>query len=392
MRRMAPAPRAKLRIHSDRSYLPDGVPHAAILEPFWGPAGRDADTRASFRRWRETGASVLELTSLEEADVAVLPYDWTYATWENADFYPESRDNALRFAEAAARAGKPVAVFYETDMKLDIPFEHVLFCTDLDASDRAPHEFALPGWSEDLLAKYRGGKVAVREKGSRPTVGFCGYAPPLGMPLGKAKAKEAVRYVLGRTRVLRFWPAGPEPSLRIRALRQPGPAVRVRALRALARSEDVETNFLIRSEKTNARGGRWKRPPVGVDVEPDSQVEYLENTLESDYVLCSRGFGNFSYRLYETLASGRIPVLVDTACVLPLDFAIDWDRYCVRVPEAEVRHIGARVAEFHAGLTPEGFRDLEIACRRLWEERLSPEGFFANLYRHFDRIVGERIR
>lgn len=374
----------KLRIYSDRSFLPEGVPHAAILEPFWGPAGRDADTRESFRRYRETGASVIEMVGLEEADVAVLPYDWTYATWENADFYPKSRDRALAFAEAAAGAGKPVVVFYETDLKLDIPFDHVLFCTDLTRSERRPNEFALPGWSEDLLAKYRGGQVPPREKAPRPTVGFCGYAPPLGMPLGTVRAKETVRYILGRTRVLRFLPAGPEPSLRVRTLRQPGPAVRVRALRALARSDRVVTNFLIRSEKTNARGGRWKQPPVGVDVQRDSQLEYLENSLHSDYVVSSRGFGNFSYRLYETLASGRIPVLVDTDCVLPFDFAIDWDAYCVRVPEGDLRSIGARVAEFHDALSPGEFLELQMGCRKLWEEWMSPEGFFANLHRHFD--------
>lgn len=361
----------------------------ALLDPFWGPSGRDPDTRESFRGYRESGGSVFELVSLADADVAVLPFDWTYATWEDAEFYPETRDRAVAFARTASRVGKPVVVFYETDLKRDIPFEHVLFCTDLTGSTRRPNEHALPGWSEDLLSKYRGGEVPVRPKQPRPTVGFCGYAPPLGMPLGRAKAKEAVRYVLGRTRVLRFVPTGPNPSVRMRALRTPGPSARVRALRALGRSEDVATNFLIRPYKTNARGGRWKQPPDGVDVHRRAQLEYLNNMLESDYVLCPRGFGNFSYRLYESLACGRIPVLIDTDCVLPFDSLIDWDAYCIRVPEREVRRIGARVAEFHASISPTDFMDLQISCRRLWEEWLSPEGFFANFHRHFD-AVGSR--
>lgn len=368
--------RARLRIYSEKTFLPEGVPHAAILDPFWGSSGKDPDTRESFRRYREKGQDVFALTPLEEADVAVLPFDWTYATWENADFYPETRDRAVAFAEAAAGAGKPVVVFYETDLKLEISFEHVLFCTDLTASRRRPSEFALPGWSEDLLMKHRGGEVPIREKRPRATVGFCGYAPPLGMPLGGAKAKEAVRYALDRTGALRV-------ALRTGAVRSPGPSVRVHALRMLRRSADVGTNLLIRPYKTNARGGRWKNAVQGVDVERASQLEYLDNTLGSDYVLSSRGFGNFSYRFYETLACGRIPVLVDTECVLPFDFAIDWDAYCVRVPERDVRRIGERVAEFHERLSPSEFTDLQMACRRLWEEWLSPEGFFAHFYRHF---------
>jgi hypothetical protein len=355
-----------------------------MLDPFWGAAGRDADTRASFRLYRESGRDLFELVSIEEAEIAVLPYDWTYATWEDAEFYPATRDRALAFADVAAGEGKPVVVFYETDLRQRIPFKHLLFCTDLARSTRGFNQFALPGWSEDLLSKYRGGEVAIRAKQPRPTVGFCGYAPPVGMPLGLAKAKEVVRYTLGRTRVLRFVPVGSDPSPRIRALRTPGPSARVRALRALQRSGDVATNFIVRPYKTNAKGGRWKRPPDGRDVQRASQLEYLDNMLGSDYILCSRGFGNFSYRFYESLASGRIPVLIDTDCVLPFDFVIDWDRYCIRVPESEIRSIGARVAAFHASISPSDFIDLQMTCRKLWEEWLSPEGFFANFHRHLD--------
>src|SRR4030095_15269602 len=113
-----------------------------------------------------------------------------------------------------------------------------------------------------------------------------------------------------------------------------------RALRALNRSHDVKANFIVRPHKTNPWGGRWKRPADGTHVERALQLEFLDNILGSDYVLCSRGFGNFSYRFYESLACGRIPVLIDTDCVLPFDFVIDWDAYCVRVPEKEVSQIG----------------------------------------------------
>ena len=99
--------------------------------------------------------------------------------------------------------------------------------------------------------------------------------------------------------------------------------------------------------------------------------------MDSDYVLCSRGFGNYSYRLYESLACGRIPVFVDTDCVLPYDFVIDWKRYCVWVDQSDLDSIPDRVAEFHDDLSPQQFEDLQLECRRLWEKWLAPEGFFA---------------
>ena len=104
----------------------------------------------------------------------------------------------------------------------------------------------------------------------------------------------------------------------------------------------------------------------------------------SDYVLCIRGAGNFSYRLYETLSCGRIPVFVDTDCVLPYERWIDWPSLGVWLPEKDLPRIAERVAAFHELLSPTEFRERQRACRRLWEEWLSPVGFFANFYRHFE--------
>jgi hypothetical protein len=45
--------------------------------------------------------------------------------------------------------------------------------------------------------------------------------------------------------------------------------------------------------------------------------EYEKNLLESDYILCPRGFANTSIRLYETLSAGATPILVDSGTDLP---------------------------------------------------------------------------
>ena len=123
---------------------------------------------------------------------------------------------------------------------------------------------------------------------------------------------------------------------------------------------------------------------MGPEVVSRSRLEFLENLLESDYVLCARGYGNYSHRLYEALACGRIPLFIDTDCVLPFDFAIDWKRFCVWVDQVDLRSVADRVAEFHASISGEEFEELQVACRRLWEEWLSPEAFFANFHRHLE--------
>ena len=43
------------------------------------------------------------------------------------------------------------------------------------------------------------------------------------------------------------------------------------------------------------------------------------------FVICNRGAGNFCMRLYQTLAFGRIPLLLNTDMVLPFEDIIDYN-------------------------------------------------------------------
>jgi hypothetical protein len=356
-----------------------------MLDPFWGPSGGDSETRACYHRYREVGASIFEMVSLDDADVAILPFDWTYATSaieipevekvasSKAYSYLARRELGLNFAELARQAGKRVVVFYETDVMQEVPIDNaIIFSTSLYRSTRRSGMFAIPSWTEDLLTKLRCGEELLREKQPRPIVSFCGYAPPLGMPWGKAKVKEEVRQLLLRTPLGR--------ALDVSSAYLP----RVRAIRALSESQMVGDNFIVRPYQSLAKGPRLRvaGTPLEAWVEPSSQVEFFENMLGSDYVLCVRGWGNFSHRLYEAMACGRIPVFIDTDCVLPFDFMLRWKEFCVWVKEPEVGSISKRVADFHQALSGEEFKNRQTECRRTWENWISPEGFFANFYRH----------
>jgi hypothetical protein len=107
--------------------------------------------------------------------------------------------------------------------------------------------------------------------------------------------------------------------------------------------------------------------------------EYVDNMVDSDYVLCVRGSGNYSYRLYEALCMGRVPVIVDTDLALPGGADIDWRALSVWVDRSALEQLPERVREFHAGLTPPEFVELQHRLRRLWTERLSPQGYFESV-------------
>lgn len=79
---------------------------------------------------------------------------------------------------------------------------------------------------------------------------------------------------------------------------------RMETLNALSASPDIETAFILRDQ---FMGGLTQQ----------SKDEFYINMMNSHFNVCNRGAGNFSIRFYETLAAGRIPVLLDTDIVLP---------------------------------------------------------------------------
>jgi len=331
-----------LRIYSDLSLVPPGGSHVVMLYPFWGKNPEDpADPNSGrFDRYANSGAALLELVSLDDASVAVFPTEWSES----------AAHAAALFAEAAADAGKPTVFFAGADDHLAVRHEQALvFQTSIVRSRRGPNEFAQPAWSEDFVTEHLGGRLPIRAKGALPVVGFCGLAP-------------ASRGVLRR---FRTHPAHT--------------AIRARALRLLRQHDGVETNVV---ERKRFLGGAIDRGRLDVAAMQRVRSEYVANMVGSDYILCSRGAGNFSYRLYETLSCGRIPIFVDTDCVLPYDFVAPWREHCVWVDESELESIGDKVADFHEGLDEGEFEELQRACRRFWEQYIEPEGFFGHFHEH----------
>ena len=345
-----------------------------MLYPFWGKNPEDPRDPTSGRFDRYTGdrEPFFQMTTLEEADVAVFP-----GAWEHVIGNAEALARAERFIEKARRAGKATVIFLWSDSDEDIPYENTLiFRTSLYRSRRKLNEFAMPAWSEDLVAKYLSGQLPIRSKRERAVVGFCGYVPPSkAMPLS---LRQRVKHVL---RTGKRFLKNLLGYRRCEASKRANAFIRTAALQALSKSPWIDTNFVIREHFF----GHALLPSGETDFAKlqKTRHEYVQNMVESDYILCVRGAGNFSYRLHETLSCGRIPVFVDTDCVLPYHSEIDWKACCIWVDEKELGHIGERVAEFHQSLSVQEFVDLQRECRRLWENYLSPEGFFLHFHKHF---------
>ena len=95
-------------------------------------------------------------------------------------------------------------------------------------------------------------------------------------------------------------------------------------------------------------------------------ASYAESLGRSAFVLCPRGCGPASIRLFEALQVGRCPVIISDEW-LPPPF-VDWNSCTIRVPEARVQELPAILRERH-----DEAAQLGREARKVWERFFAPE-------------------
>jgi hypothetical protein len=96
----------------------------------------------------------------------------------------------------------------------------------------------------------------------------------------------------------------------------------------------------------------------------DCDKGYAEILQKSKFVLCPRGHGASTWRLFETMRAGRVPVIVSDEWIAPR--GLNWDKFSIRVPEREVDRIPAML-EALEGLSEE----MGLAARKAWDDNFS---------------------
>lgn len=361
----------KLNIYSDKNYLPNGIETVPMLYPFWTefiPSEKYPWNRL-YGNYIEVSNSLFQMTSLEEADLAIMPINWRMIRGESwrSKVNKQAQDISMQFAEKVASSGKELAIFFAGDCCAEkVPVNNAtIIRTAVYRSQIRQRDIIMPSFVEDYVKEYLGGEMSIRQKSAKPVIGFCGLANPHSWDI---KLKEFTYHGLMLAKSLEF---GVSPYK--------GKILRSKALKIFAESPSlVNTNFII--TKGSESVYLSTHDP---EIRQKTRSEYVKNLVESDYLLCCRGSANYSIRLYEILSCGRIPIFINTDCVLPFDFIIDWKKYCIWIEEKEIPYIAEKVAEFHSNISDQEFIDLQHECRNLWKKWLSAEGFYTNLHLHF---------
>ena len=147
---------------------------------------------------------------------------------------------------------------------------------------------------------------------------------------------------------------------------------------------DHQPNFLFSVSGTPYRGVRSRVAKLqhprayinafaammyGEGRKVDTQMQYAELLVDSKYVLCPKGIGPSSLRLFEVMNAGRVPVIISDKWVPPK--GINWSEVAVFVAEKDVEQI-PQILEADE---PQWEKKAK-AARLAWEQHFAPAVVF----------------
>ena len=110
-----------------------------------------------------------------------------------------------------------------------------------------------------------------------------------------------------------------------------------------------------------------------VSYEDRRQILYRRLMKKSLCVLCPPGIGPQSFRFFETLFYGRIPVVFDIGLAYPFEEEINYRDFSLVIPTREVAHTGEIIAEFVHTTSREELQRKCIQSRKVYDAWFCPE-------------------
>lgn len=139
--------------------------------------------------------------------------------------------------------------------------------------------------------------------------------------------------------------------------------VRNKVRRNLVRNKHCNDAYVIATD--NLRPYDVYQNPDHWRVVRNAQDEMISVMSDSIYTLCPAGVSPNSYRIYEAMSVGSIPVIIADDLVLPV--GIDWSKCSIRIREHDIASIESVLRSF----TPDEVKEFQCNVREIYEKYLS---------------------
>lgn len=328
-----------------------------LTRPFFSDSGWINDNQLK-QKWN-LPQSICYTASIEEADFVLLSQS---VNWY---FLNKKYKELEQLNHQCEQLNLNIYAFINNDFGVAFPdFSNIIY-------------FRMGGFKSQLSSKNNGFPVALSDhfqrlfhlenpiphaKPEKPLIGFCGHASPNSIK----RIKEIIKCLLENGKRFLMNPLRKDWEPLFASAYE-----RWKILKKLQASPKLDCQFIYRE---NYRGGAKTN-----QEKEKTTFEYYENIHQTDYVVCLRGAGNFSVRFYEALMMGKIPIFVNTDCLLPLEDEIDWKKQMVWVEWHQRNNIAEMVYDFHQKISNDEFIHLQQSNRKIWKEKLSTAYFLEKI-------------
>ena len=227
-------------------------------------------------------------------------------------------------------------------------------------SRRLKNEIILPAnMYTDISKENSDSNIIYRNKKEIPSIGFDGVASYSLSKIIPVIAMNTISKVGNKFFGYRYLQESIFPPM----------IKRKKILSKIDNSKKLNTNFNYRDQFSIGIVGKNNT----------ARQQYIDSIVNNDYTLCYRGAGNYSMRLFEVLCLGRIPLFINTDCVLPFENEIDWRDILIWIEEKDVDNINDIVLEYHNSLSNKEFIERQAYCREIWLKYCSTKGQYKQI-------------
>lgn len=298
---------------------------------------------------------------LELANIIILPMSWNYyllnGLYNNVERFVKEKDDFKILSwisgdfTVKAPDSKNLFIIHESGYKSKLSLKY--FCKPVFIND-------------PLYSIFRTSNIIPIKFSKTPIVGFCGQSNHSYLNAFKECFRVFTRNFLY---FLNFSHNFPHKVMSSSLLRS-------KILKIIKKSKLIDDNFI---ERKKYRAGAIEQTNIKITTN-----EFYNNIIESHYVICCRGGGNFSVRLYETLAMGRIPIFINTDCLLP--YHSELRDHALWIEDYNLKNLESSIIKFHLKFNENSFQEFLNNARAFWLKKMSMKFYFSYLFGQINKF------
>lgn len=354
----------KLILYTPENYKDLKLVRSTLTYPFWGVPEKEnyAFNNVILKKYIFSKKYYTISSDQEKADYIFLPYQFWSVENKNPKIINE-------FISISRRIKKPLLIDAIGDRmdKIKIPNSVILRYAQY-RKHLQENDVIVPLYTEDLSEISFPGSILPLNKENIPSVGFVGWTNLPILKYIKTYLKETPVFLLS---IL----------LNRYQIYRKGIFLRSKVIKKLKLSKKIRNNFIERSFYS----GNKKTLKISSEI---ARKEFIKNIVDSQYSLCVKGDANQSARFFEVLSLGRIPLFVDTECVLPLENKINYKDFCLFVDYKDLNNIEEIISNFHKGISNEHFIEMQKNARYAYQKYLRMDSYTE----HLIEILKNRVK